>query len=485
MKFFTSTKGRLTLWYVGVLAMILVAFASATYYWFESATRAQIDRTLSEVATSFDDAANREYREIGGETSLPVDARVLRAIKDSTAEVSFRNYKIYVFSADKQLLSSTKADPSRSEASVETARKWLDEFLNKPGSGGEAFASYDDEYRVHYHTFRMQGSLFHLIVIHQIGRTKELLQTVRFAFLITVPLSLILASFGGYLLMRKSFAPIADMSIKAEQITAHSLHERLPVENPDDELGRLARAFNRLLGRLNLSFEQQQRFMADASHELRTPVAIVRGEAEVSLKKGDRTPSEYRETIGIMGREAERMSKMIEDLFSLTRADAGEEVIEKSPVYLNDILSGTVTSFRSLAAKREVEIQFGGASEMPFEGNEALLRRLFVNLLDNAVRFASSSVEVRAGTVGGQYSIEVSDNGDGIPPEDRDHIFERFYRVDNARSRKESVSGSGSGAGLGLSIARWIAEGHGGSIVLSSSDEKGTTFKVTFPAPAE
>ena len=236
------------------------------------------------------------------------------AIRDATVEVSFKNYKLFVFSADKTLLSETKTTELDTDIPTETAQKWLAGFTQNGAANMDDYASDDETFRVHYHPFQIKEKGFYLIVVHPLEDTEDLLEKVRYAFLITVPLALLLASFGGYLLMRKSFAPIAEMSEKAEEITARNLHERLPVENEEDELGRLARTFNRLLARLNLSFEQQQRFMADASHELRTPVSIVRGEAEVSLTKDDRKSSEYRETIAIMQKEAERMSRIIEDL---------------------------------------------------------------------------------------------------------------------------------------------------------------------------
>lgn len=478
MKIFSSTKVRLTFWYVGVLALILIGFAVAAYYLFQFVLRYQTDKTLSEIAASFE---NTTMRELEDENNQADGGTINEAISDATVEVSFRNYKIFVFSEDKNLLSSTKTSEPDEEIPVETAHKWLTAFSTGNEANRDDYASDDDLYRVHFHPFGVREKKFFLIVIRPLDETEDLLEMVRYAFLITVPLALLLAGFGGFLLMKKSFAPIAEMSDKAEEITARNLFERLPVENEEDELGRLAKTFNRLLARLNLSFEQQRRFMADASHELRTPIAIVRGEAEVSLTKEERKSSEYRETISIMQREAERMSKIIEDLFILARADAGEEPVSKKSVYIEDILAETVKSFRSLAAKRGVEISLKTAGEMPFEADEQLLRRLFVNLLDNAVKYARSNVAISAVADKNIYKISFSDDGEGIPPESQPHIFERFYRAGKARSRQKTVS-AGSGAGLGLSISQWIAEIHDGAVELAASGEKGTTFTVTFPA---
>lgn len=483
MNFFVSTKARLTIWYVGVLAVILIGFSLATFYWFDSVLRSETDKTLGEIAASFENSTNRELQEIAREKGFePGDPEVKEAIDDSTVEVSFRNYKIFVFSSGRQLVSSTKTSDPHAEVHRETALKWIKTFAETADSTEDRYASEDDEYRVHFHPFVLQGDRFFLIVLHPLAENDELLERLGFVFLVTVPLALVLASFGGFLLMRKSFQPIAEMSEKAEDITANNLHERLPVEHKEDELGRLAATFNRLLGRLELAFDQQQRFMADASHELRTPVAIVRGEAEVSLRKKDRTGSEYRETISIMEREGERMSRIIEDLFTLARADAGEETDSDHLVYVEDILAGTVKSFRSIAGNRNIELTLAELPEMPLEGSEQLLRRLFVNLLDNAVKFARSRVRVSAENRDGDYSIHFEDDGEGIPPESQEQVFQRFYRGDKSRSRQENTIGAGSGAGLGLSISRWIADIHGGKVELASTGDSGTTFTVTLQA---
>lgn len=477
IKIFSSTKIRLTFWYVGVLALILILFAGATYFFFDYVLRFQTDSTLAEIATSFENTANLELEDEDDKQNVDL---ILEAIRDATVEVSFKNYKIFVFSSDKTLLSQTKTTKLDTDIPTETAEQWLSKFTKNGSANQDDFASDDESFRVHYHPFQIQGKSFYLIVIHPLEDTEDLLEMVRYAFLITIPLALLLASFGGFLLMRKSFAPIAEMSEKAEAITARNLHERLPVENEEDELGRLARTFNRLLARLNLSFEQQQRFMADASHELRTPVAIVRGEAEVSLTRDDRKSAEYRETISIMQREAERMSRIIEDLFTLARADSGENPVTQKSVYVEDILAETVKAFRSLALRDGINLSLNTQDEMPMQADEQLLKRLFSNLLANALKYTKTSININAQLENGIYKIVFSDDGEGVPIENQAHIFERFYRADKARVRQKD-SPAGSGAGLGLSISKWIAEVHNGTIELTKSDSQGSVFTVNFP----
>ena len=475
MRFLKSTKIRLTLWYVCVLAFILTVFAVLAYFYFALTLYSQTDKSLSEVGTSFEITAKRHH--VNKDENKTVD----EAISHTAEDVSFKNYKIFVFSSDKKLRWETKTLELETNIKTETADKWVQKFTERKEASIDGFSNDGESFRVHYHPFQIGRDNFYLIVIHPLDEQKDLLTNIRYAFLIIVPLVLILTSFGGYFLAQKSLSPIAEMSRKAEKIDAHNLYERLPVEHEEDELGSLAKSFNRLLERLNLSFEQQKRFMADASHELRTPVAIVRGESEVSLTKDDRQSSEYRETITIMQKEAERMSRIIEDLFTLARADAGENPLAKTSVYIEDILAETIKAFRSIGSKQGISLVFNDKKEMPFEADEHLLRRLFTNLIDNAIKHTKTRVIVGASLENGRYKIEVSDDGEGIPVESQSQIFDRFYRVDKSRSRWKK-SPVGSGAGLGLSISRWIAELHNGTLELTRSDPEGTVFTLTFPA---
>ncbi|MGI8670718.1 MAG: sensor histidine kinase [Aridibacter sp.] len=477
MRIFTSTLIRLTAWYVGVLAFILILFALITYFLFNAVMLLQIDTTSAEVAAAFEKTVIDEFSD---EEEQNNPDKLTDAVNEATINVGFKNYKVIVFSADINLIAASKTDKFDTDISMRIALEWLAKFSRN--SNIEDFVIGDKSFRVLFYPFQVQDKKFNLLVVHPLEEQLDLLQKIRYAFLITVPLALIFASFGGYFLARKSFKPIAEMNEKAEEITARNLHERLPVENEFDELGRLAETFNRLLSRLDLSFEQQKRFMADASHELRTPVAIVRGEAEVSLTKDNRKPTEYRETISIMQKEAERMSKIIEDLFTLSRADAGENPVQKKFVYLEDILEDIVKSFRSIAAKRDISILFDSKTEMPLQADEQLLQRLFSNLVDNAVKHSKTFVKINAARENGNYRIEISDDGSGIPAENQKHIFERFYRADFARSRSKNSS-VGSGAGLGLSISKWIAEIHNGTIELTKSNTDGSVFTVKFSIP--
>lgn len=469
---------RLTVWYAGVLALTLGVFAVLTYLLFSYTLENQTNRTLSEVAGVFETTANREIED---EDKVLDSKSGDEALRDAATELGFKDYQVFAFSPDKRLIAATKSADSDSQISVVAAENQIRSFT--PGTNGNYFDFQNDNetFRAFYYAFKVRNQSYQLLAVHSLDDQQELLLQVRYAFLISVPLALLAASFGGYFLAKKSLAPLSEMSQKAEDITAKNLHERLPVKNERDELGSLASKFNELLSRLDKSFEQQRRFMADASHELRTPVAIVRGEADVILGKEKRDESEYRESFSIVQSEAERMTRIIEDLFTLARVDAGQQPLRKETVYLDEILSEAVKSFRTVAKSRNITLEFETPEEMKLSGDSQLLRRLFSNLIDNALKHAKSHVKVSAEKRNNFFEINVADDGAGISPEAQPHIFERFYRADKARSRDEKAQ-IGSGAGLGLAISRFIAEAHDGNLSLAKSDVSGSTFISKFPA---
>jgi signal transduction histidine kinase len=221
--------------------------------------------------------------------------------------------------------------------------------------------------------------------------------------------------------------------------------------------------------------------MADASHELRTPVAILFGEADVALSQASRSPEDYRESLDILRAEAKRLKHIVEDLFTLARADAGQYPLTLTDFYLDELVAESARSVRTLAAAKRITIGCNDSKEMPIHADEALLRRMIVNLLDNAIKYtpAGGSVSVSWDVQDAQYRICVSDTGEGIPGELQPRIFERFFRADKARSRSES---DGGGAGLGLSISRWIVQAHNGQLELTRSDNHGSTFTFLLPA---
>jgi two-component system OmpR family sensor kinase len=271
---------------------------------------------------------------------------------------------------------------------------------------------------------------------------------------------------------------------RARKMSAEDLSGRLPVANPRDELGRLAETFNDLLSRQEASIitqrklmATQRQFMADASHELRTPVATTRTAANVALQQTHRDEREYRDTLIIIEQQTTRLSRIVDDMFTLARADAGSYPVRRTPMYLDEVIEEVVRAARVLSATKEVAVELETVNSAPFTGDEDLIRPLVANLLDNAVRHApaGSAVRVDFQKVAEGYAVSVSDRGPGIPTQIQEHIFQRFYRGDTARARSDG------GAGLGLALARWIANVHGGDVTLVRSSEEGTTFTAVLP----
>jgi heavy metal sensor kinase len=310
------------------------------------------------------------------------------------------------------------------------------------------------------------------------------LSLLRNALLIAVPILLVFTFAAGWFLAERSLAPIAAMTQRARTIGEKNLDARLPIANERDEFGELALVFNELLdrlerafGQLEGAFGQMRQFLADASHELRTPLAAVRGEVQVALKR-PRSSEEYQESLVVIHEEALHMSRIVEDLFMLARADAGERPLERRFFYLDELVSECCRIARPLAEEHGVSLAIESTPDgIEIEGDEGLMRRAVLNLVDNAVKYteAGGAVRVAVSRDGDLARLDVTDTGIGIAPEELGRIFERFYRVDKARVR------SVGGAGLGLSIVRWTVEEHGGSVTVQTEPGRGSTFTALLP----
>ena len=253
------------------------------------------------------------------------------------------------------------------------------------------------------------------------------LPVVRRPIFIALPLILALAGMGGYLLATRSLRPLGWMAEQARRITGSNLETRIEIDNAAEELAVLVTSFNELLSRLDQSFDTMRRFVADASHELRTPISVIRGEADVALSQG-RSPAEYRESLGIVLDEARRLSRLVDDLLNLARADAGRVVLQTHDFYLNELLAECGRSVQGLANTRGLKLECLPGNDLQFTGDEQLLRRLVINLLDNAIRYTPSGGKVTAALEAGAASVQlrVSDTGIGIAPNAAARVFERF-----------------------------------------------------------
>lgn len=355
----------------------------------------------------------------------------------------------------------------KERAAIQGSRAWMRPFTIPGADGGM---------RIALDTTTVGGKRVLLGVSEPLDEVDELLGQIRGAVLIAVPVLATLALLLGYGLAGRALAPVTAMSAEAKGIGARTMHERLTVQNPHDEMGQLAGEFNAVLDRLDAALEQQHHFTADASHELRTPVAIIRTEAEVALGGHARSTAEYRDALRVILDGSEQLSRIVNDMFLLARTDAGQATITRNPLYLDELAADTMRSMTSLAAARGVSLALVAPGEVLYHGDEALLRRVLANLLDNALKHAphGTTVTVTLDESHDGCRLAVSDVGGGIPESARPYVFDRFFRADEARAR---VGGApGSGAGLGLAIAREIVELHGGHLSVREPAAQGTTF---------
>jgi heavy metal sensor kinase len=465
-----SVRGRLTLFWVAVLAAALVTVSGLIYVLLARVLYARIDDNLRAVvqiaATSLanDLAEGQDYED---------------AARATAAEISSRQQLLAVYDTSGRLLAEGGRDDD-----LEIA---LPDPQAIPASEAMLFTVVearddDDRHRLAVQRVTVPPSAATYVIAagSSLEPTDEELESLREVLAYVIPFALLLAGAGGWFLARQSLAPVAAMVGRARKIGAEDLGARLPVVNPRDELGRLAETFNDLLERLETAATQQRQFMADASHELRTPVATSRTAAAVALQQPHRSEEEYREALAIIEQQTTRLSRIVEDMFTLTRADTRSYPVRSGPMYLDEVVEEAVRAARVLAAGRGVSIELAAVRSAAFSGDEDLVRRLVGNLLDNAVRHApsGSTVEVELSHGAGRYLLSVTDHGDGIPAEIQPHIFERFFRGDAARPSAEG------GAGLGLALARWIARTHGGDVTLTRSSPQGTTFTAILPGPA-
>ena len=297
------------------------------------------------------------------------------------------------------------------------------------------------------------------------------------ASVVVLPLTLVLAGFAGYALARRALLPLQTMAARAAAITSERLDERLPVDNPMDEIGQLARVFNSTLTRLEQSFKQLRQFTSDASHELRTPLTAMRSVGEVALQENG-TAAQYRDVIGSMLEEVNRLTRLIDSLLTMSRADANAVQFHTSTFPVYEIVTEAAALLQVLVEEKAQTMVVSGDRRASVQGDRLFLRQALVNLLHNAVKYSPEggtiAVNIHTG-VGSHVVIEVRDSGPGIAAEDLDKVFDRFYRVDKSRSRDLG------GAGLGLAIAQWAVQAHHGTIEVDSTEGEGSTFRITLP----
>jgi heavy metal sensor kinase len=452
-----SLRLRLTLWYLLLLAVILGAFSAGVYF----ALRHSLYANLNDSIEARSEDLLTVVQFTGGRPTLS------STVPSSPGELEQFD-RAYDASGSVTFDSSGGAAPVDGEAVQEAL------------SGAALTRSMDvngSSFHAHFAPISRDGRVLGVIeAARSDGDVVDTLRTLLITLGIAFPATLAVASAGGLFLAGRALAPIEHVTRVARRISAEDLSQRLALDLPDDEVGRLARTFDEMIARLEDSFRRQREFTADASHELRTPLTAIKGQVEVALSK-ERSSASYQEVMRSVNEEIDRLIRLVRSLLTLARADAGQIPLTREAVSLQSIVSGAIVQVRPLASERGVELSVAPNNDAVVRADADLLLQLILNLLDNAVKHtpAGGVVSVDLRMRDGRVDISVADTGSGIATEHLPRVFDRFYRADKARSREEG------GSGLGLSICRWIAEAHGGSISAESAPGRGSTFTVRLP----
>jgi len=445
-----SVRVRLTLWHAGVLTLIVCIFSVAIFLFVKTRLYAALDAQLGQNLATIDRVFREEPEEL----------------KDLASD-----WGLTLFEVDK--------DGSAFHKTEAWERSGLAQALTNHGlTLAESWPAADGR------TYRMQkmaGPSHQVAAAIDEAPLRATLKTLSVILAMLIPFATSLAIVAGYFLAGHVLAPVGAMADKARAITAESLAERLPIENSRDEFGRLATVFNETLTRLNDSFERLRRFTTDASHELRTPLTAMRSVGEVALRE-IREPAAYRDVIGSMLEEVDRLTRLADSLLTLTRAESGKINLTSEVSDVGELTRNVADQLRVLAEEKQQSLRIETANPSRVLCDPAILRLGLTNLLHNAIKYTPAGGAIRVGvnaTVAGQATIEVQDTGPGIPAAHQQKVFERFYRVDAGRSRDMG------GVGLGLAIARWAVEANGGRIELESEEEKGSLFRVVLPLAAD
>jgi heavy metal sensor kinase len=460
-----SIRVRLTAWYTAAFAVMLVVYAVATF----AAVR-------HEFVEQLDDQLHDDLETAEELLTPTIDGRVVWA-------------------------GNRHDDPDNAEARVYEVWSPAGERIHRSGATVAlppfGLASIGSSYR--YETVIASGKRWRTLTapvtigghanVLRVSRSEEHLRRQLWEILVVLifglPLAVVLAGVGGYVLARRALVPIDQLASEAQRITADRLHERVTVRHQADEIGRLTTVINDTFARLQSSFDQLRRFTADASHELRTPLAVVRGIGEAAVADR-RTAAEYEEAIGSMLEEVDRMTSLVETLLRLSHADAGTIRLSRDPADLGQLARDVASSLGILAEERNQKVVFDVPATVVVPVDRLIVREAVTNVLDNAIKYSpvGSTIRIHVGRVGDQALLAIGDEGPGIASEHRHRIFDRFFRIDEARSRDRG------GAGLGLAIAKWAIDVHGGQISVDQRPGGGSEFRILLPlspshAPAD
>lgn len=456
---------QLSLWYGLALALSFAFFAVVLYAVMARDLREQMDASLEQAAA----VAVGALRQHGFGLSLPFED-----LAAEFPELAVLDKFFQIFSPAGQV---TIQSPNVRRHDIPLSPTALRAALNGDATLESARFRGEPPIRILSVPIRRGGTLVNIV---QVGASMQPVeQTLRRLLAVSLgaaPFALLLALAGGWLLAGRALRPVDAITEAARRIAAGDLSQRLTIPPASDEIGRLATTFNDMIARLDASFQQVRRFSADASHELRTPLTVMKGEAELALRR-PRSAEDYRQVIDSSLEEIDRLSRIVDELLFLSRADLGEVPLQLTPVRLDTLLEDVQRQASVLGQDRHVRIATAPAEPVTVLGDELRLRELLLNLLDNAITYShpGGEVTVQLTQDGKAARLSVADRGIGIPPEEQARIFERFYRTEAARTHSQK------GTGLGLAICKWIAESHQGRIEVDSTPREGSRFTVVLP----
>ncbi|NDJ76953.1 MAG: HAMP domain-containing protein [Chloroflexi bacterium] len=446
---------RLTLWYVLAMAFLLFSFAIFLHARVEPRLEEQTDMTMDVVA------------ELTQHHIIESDGDLAFRNRDSLEDDYSSNLALYLLSDDGTVWDSVGADED------------IPVFF--PPQAG--FTTEDDQKRGprewEWRVYSLPVPEDDPVGWLQITQKRDVMGTLRGHICLGLPVGMLFAGLGGIFLATRVLRPIKNMTTTTRQITANDLHQRIDYTGPQDEIGRLAATLDGMLDRLEAGFERERRFTSDAAHELRTPLTALKGQIGVALSQ-PRQPRDYECTLRDLEGQVDRLIRLSSDLLLLARLEHRRMAEQHEQIMLADLLLALVDQVMMLAEEKHITLTGDVQPELTFTGNMNLLIRLFLNLLDNAIKYTpeGGTVTLRACQEADRIRVSVSDTGPGIPADQLPHLFEPFFRVESDRGRGPTQAG---GAGLGLAIAHEIARAHDGSIAIKSTPGHGSTFTVYLP----
>jgi len=451
---------RLTLWYTASLGLILILFAAFLYLQLRRSLLTQVDMALQVIAAQALINLDQE------------DEQLVFQIIENNPEAVFNlqdDFVIYLLAPD-----GSSWDRLGSDDQVP--------MVTTPTAGYTTLLESNERWRVYNQMVSVGHTDGWLQIVQELEPVEETLESLLRQMLFGVPVAIVLAGMGGFFLASRALRPIERIRRTAQAINASDLHQRIGYTGPADEVGRLAATFDNMLARLQNAFERERRFTGDAAHELRTPLAALKGRIGVTLSQ-PRQQSTYVETLQELEGQVDRLVRLSNDLLFIARLEQGQHHEPAERIDLSDFLGAILDQVRPLAEAKSISLVESIPADITIEGRIDLLIRLFLNLLDNAVKYtpANGRVAIEAQKQAQRVQIAISDTGPGIAAAHLPHLFERFYRVEGDRARRWGSNGQG-GAGLGLAIAHEIVRAHGGKLSVESEMGEGTSFVVQLPA---